>query len=450
MFIRPANNPLVNVAPDRAGVRRDANGAVPYAQQSNQYTSNPANVDFGPFTNTFGLPADHTGLQFMSQFDRWTPNVSIKSESHSPTMASSACSEYSAAASSSSGEYNWGHPSSAAFTPPTGFGHASFEDTYSDYKDAPFILDYLYPASESPDGMMQGVLGTHSVMDANTQCAPPPLWTHPASGSGQRPWQHFGAAAADVRGQPSTSLCVAGAAVYPYPRAETVPATNGSWNVAPAGRCIPPSYGVPAEGQEGPSTHSYNAIDPSMLAVSRFLTLPPFEDQQQPREQHCDVAPAGAVGLASGTQTSGDLCYHEPSPEPPSPPPSSDGALSPSPGPEKSTEYVSAFKKPAPTKERRRQSTEKVFPCEWPGCNKCESTLPSLDTHVSSLFPVGFARSNNLKVHWDGVHLHKRENVCPYKGCRKAESGFSRKYDLDQHIAKHHSSRSVKSKKPIP
>ena len=102
-FIQPVNNPFDHVALDRAGVRRNANGTLPYAQQSNRYTSNPTGVDFGPLANTFGLPADHTGFEFMSQFNRWTPSVSIKSESPSPTMASSACSEYSVAASSSSG-----------------------------------------------------------------------------------------------------------------------------------------------------------------------------------------------------------------------------------------------------------------------------------------------------------------------------------------------------------
>lgn len=46
-----------------------------------------------------------------------------------------------------------------------------------DYKDAPFALDYLYAASESPDWMARGLeaLVTHLVMDANVQCPPPSL-----------------------------------------------------------------------------------------------------------------------------------------------------------------------------------------------------------------------------------------------------------------------------------
>ncbi|KAI1794384.1 hypothetical protein LXA43DRAFT_883960 [Ganoderma leucocontextum] len=66
----------------------------------------------------------------------------------------------------------------------------------------------------------------------------------------------------------------------------------------------------------------------------------------------------------------------------------------------------------APPKRTRRQDTTKRFTCPYPDCDSAH------------------ARTHNLKVHIDTVHLGKRSHCCKEPGCSRA---FSRKHDLTRH-----------------
>ncbi|TBU36280.1 hypothetical protein BD309DRAFT_766587 [Dichomitus squalens] len=71
----------------------------------------------------------------------------------------------------------------------------------------------------------------------------------------------------------------------------------------------------------------------------------------------------------------------------------------------------------APKRRRPKQDTTKRFICSFEGCH------------------LAFARTHNLKQHFDSVHLGKRSHCCPEAGC---ERSFSRKHDLARHHQSEH------------
>ena len=51
---------------------------------------------------------------------------------------------------------------------------------------------------------------------------------------------------------------------------------------------------------------------------------------------------------------------------------------------------------------------------------------------------AGSARRNNLDWHVESCHKHVRPYVCPIEGCKKQKKGYSRNFDLQEHIEKTH------------
>ncbi|TBU22398.1 hypothetical protein BD311DRAFT_770479 [Dichomitus squalens] len=433
MTARPAYDPLADVPPDKPDTGHDATSVPLNTQQI--VASDPsirASDHLGSSVDSrLRFLADDANIEYLSQLDRWAPNVHTSGESQSPEMASSTYSEFSTTESTSLGEYDLGRANASLYTPPSHCEPASTEGFYSDYKDAPFHVDGMYAVSGSLGEASRGLeaLGTHHLTDAN---ASPSSWVNP--GSGQPPWQYFSAAAADVRVYPSTFLRPAVNLAFAYTEAN--PVTDVSWHASRASMYTPLSYGgaPEAEGQQAGFYQTVTAaINPALLvtqrAVFRFPGPNPIGDQEQPQKQYSDAASAGAIGLESDMQASDDRRHIEHPPEPftpATPSPNTDPTSQQATKHSSECRPVNASKKPATAKGPRRQSTDKVFPCNWPGCDK------------------SFARTNNLRVHHKGVHLQQRDYVCPFKECIKAQSGFSRKYDLELHIKKHHSTKGVK------
>ncbi|EJF59513.1 hypothetical protein DICSQDRAFT_171914 [Dichomitus squalens LYAD-421 SS1] len=428
------DSPLTDVALGRpTAIPSATRGAL---QQIVKQQTSSSSRGFGSFSDSLGLPVDDTGHEFLVQLDMWIPTIPITSESQKSEMADSAHFDVSGAPSA---EYDSGRSSTNLLTPlshaPVDFELESIESTLSEFKDAPYIVENTYAASASPSEVSRGLetIGAHLVIDGPPSFVPISSWAQP--GSGQLPWQYCRPTAADVRGHSSALYYPVGSIAYPCVGAE--PAMDNSWGASQAYLRTQSPHGVLSEGRGARYYCPTVAIDPTLLvpgAAYRFAGRPPLNDQEQPQEQHIDVAPAGAIGPESDMQASCEYHYLESFPESPSSPTTSDASHYPHPDPSETTKHVdkprdTASNTPAKTKGPRRQSTEKVFPCHWPGCTK------------------SFARSNNLKVHRDGVHLQKRDKVCPFNGCIKAKSGFSRKYDLELHIKKRHSSGSMKTKK---
>ncbi|EJF55812.1 hypothetical protein DICSQDRAFT_184178 [Dichomitus squalens LYAD-421 SS1] len=72
---------------------------------------------------------------------------------------------------------------------------------------------------------------------------------------------------------------------------------------------------------------------------------------------------------------------------------------------------------PSPRRKRRKQDTTKRYICSFEGCH------------------LAFARTHNLKQHFDSVHEGKRPYGCRELGC---ERSFSRKHDLHRHHQSEH------------
>ncbi|PIL23421.1 transcription factor [Ganoderma sinense ZZ0214-1] len=89
-------------------------------------------------------------------------------------------------------------------------------------------------------------------------------------------------------------------------------------------------------------------------------------------------------------------------------------------------------------KKKRKQSTEKRYQCEFPGCTASAYTifprfplLPVLIHHLSRHPSLSVsARSHNIKIHMDSVHRGLRGHRCDAPGCPRA---FSRRHDLLRH-----------------
>ncbi|TBU37990.1 hypothetical protein BD309DRAFT_561180 [Dichomitus squalens] len=366
------------------------------------------------------------------------PTIPTTSELQDSVIADPAYPDVSGIPSTLLAEYDSGCSSTDPLMPlfhaPVDSEPEGIESSLSDFTDAPFSVDGMYAASRSPSRGLES-FSAHPVMDGPSPFVPTSSWAQ--YGSGQLRWQYCNLTAADVRGQSSALYYPVGSIAYPCVGAE--PAMDNSWNASQACLSAQSPHGVLSEERGARYYDPTVAIDPTLLvpeAAYRFPGRPPLNDQEQPQEQHIYVAPAGAIGPESDMQTSCNYHYLASILESPSSPTTSDASHYPDPDPDprRTTKHIdkprdTVSDTPAKTKEPRRQSTEKVFPCDWPGCTK------------------SFARSNNLKVHRDGVHLQKRDKVCPFNGCIKAKSGFSRKYDLELHIKKHHSSGDKKTKK---
>ncbi|KAI1794401.1 hypothetical protein LXA43DRAFT_883824 [Ganoderma leucocontextum] len=337
-------------------------------------------------------------------------------------MVDSADSEVYPTPSASCGDSDSGHSTTGPLTPSPNFDAIRLEAGSSDY-------DYKEGLLISDEGIQTTPRGPPSEA---FQCSFPGLSSLASTGYGQPLWQQMdGAAAADVRRPPSDDYLIAG----PFSFTNVHPSTEPDWeevvpHIHPA---VSWFYDARADKGRAAVPSVDGAIDPTWLSMpipqAAYHYSPPvfLYDQEQPQEQHLGVAPADAIGLGSGMQVSGGP-RQVVVPQPSSPP------LQTTPGeslyanphrtsPRKHVDKGGAnipSKTPKTEKAKRKQSTEKVFDCPWPGCSKA------------------FARTNNLRVHEKGVHYRMRDHVCPFTGCQKANHGFSRRYDLDIHMQKHH------------
>ena len=310
--------------------------------------------------------------------DSWAGILPHNPQLHASQRIDCAHSELGATGSALSGDYGTVHSSTGhALQPPSHFPidvePASVGYTSTGSTDAPIIVYGPHPASDSPNHTLWGL--DAASMPLVTDSRHSFLWSNPDS---QQPlWHYPDAGTADVGGNPSTA---------PYMAGETSPVVDSSWNVPRTHGCVPQPCRALSAVQQVAYHYSYATTNPSVL-VYRFPDTP-VVIKEHPQEEHFRNTSADVLGLPSSTEmpVPGDQAsYLGSSSKLSLPTPSIDIPLLPPPTLFSSVEHdkkdhraVVSTETPTVTKARRRQSTEKVFPCEWPGCNKCKSPFPAL------------------------------------------------------------------------